>query len=133
MRAMIPASGPMQAFVDRAKTHCSAFGRDEDLVIESNTQVSLACPITGNRARIPCRLRDCQGLAIFDLDNFLQLVQRTRKWLCPHCQKSGDPSSLIIDTFLLSLVRQLDDEGLSDVTHIELDYDGNWRPMQVCA
>ena len=131
MRRMIPASQPMQNFVERAKKHCSAFGGDEDLVIKSNTELSLSCPITGSRVNTPVRLRDCHGLAVFDLDSFLQMVQRTRKWLCPHCETSGDPASVIIDTFLLSIISQLDAEGRTDVTRIELDGDANWRPVLV--
>ncbi len=46
--------------------------------------LSLKCPLTGMRMKRPARFAQVPGLACFDLEPFLDLAQRTRKWQCPH-------------------------------------------------
>ena len=59
---------------------------DEEVEIETvNTVVSLRCPLTGSRIKTPARFSDvAKGLVCFDLEAFLSVAERTRKWQCPH-------------------------------------------------
>lgn len=49
-----------------------------------NSGVSLKDPLTGSRMHVPARFRNTPGLVTFDLDAFLSMAERTRKWQCPH-------------------------------------------------
>jgi len=54
---------------------------DDDLVQLSGTTLSLKCPLSGRRVRTPVRFEGPQQpLEVFDLDCFMEVVQRTRKW-----------------------------------------------------
>jgi hypothetical protein len=50
----------------------------------TNTVISLRCPLSGVRMVTPARFAGVRGLAAFDLDTFLAMAERTRKWQCPH-------------------------------------------------
>ena len=59
-------------------------GDGDDDLVTVNTRLSLRCPLTGSRMRTPARFSEVEGLMSFDLDAFLALAERSRKWQCPH-------------------------------------------------
>lgn len=61
----------------------SQYKEDED-VVTLNTVLSLKDPLTGARIKTPTRFVGTSGLVSFDLDAFLSVAERTRKWQCPH-------------------------------------------------
>jgi E3 SUMO-protein ligase PIAS1 len=61
-------------------------GGDSDVEV-THAAVSLRCPLTGGRIRTPARCSAVPGLAAFDLDAFLDVAARTRKWQCPHSMR----------------------------------------------
>ena len=55
---------------------------DADIIIQDNVILSLRCPISGMICRTPARTRRYLSLAIFDLDTFIELNAKVRKWTC---------------------------------------------------
>ena len=47
------------------------------------------------------------GLVGFDLDTFLSLAERTRKWQCPHSMQPGTVQELVEDGFLRHVLASL--------------------------
>lgn len=66
---------------------------DDDDIIVGNIVVSLKDPMSGARMNAPVRFTDTAGTApsAFDLDAFLEMAQRSKKWLDPHNQ---EPSTI---------------------------------------
>jgi hypothetical protein len=47
------------------------------------------------------------GLAAFDLDTFLEMVQRSRKWQCPTSGFNGTVHDVQVDAFIDRILQQL--------------------------
>lgn len=123
MKLMAPSLSLSEA-VKRVQ-HQVAGAEDEEIETV-NTVLSLKCPLTGSRIRTPGRFNDVGGLAAFDLDAFLSMAQRTRKWQCPHSMKQTSIFHLQEDSYLKGVLRCL--EHHPDVTEVELNKEGMWRP-----
>ena len=52
------------------------------------------------------------GLACFDLDTFLTMTERTRKWQCPHSMRHMSVRELHIDPYVARLLLFLKVAGL---------------------
>ena len=111
---------------------------DDDLIVQDNAVLSLRCPISGLICRTPARTKLCTGLAVFDLDNYLELNAKVRKWTCPHCGASGRPSDVIIDGYLtrvLGVLRAREStrggEDATTTSRVEVEPSVRWRPCLV--
>ena len=58
-------------------------GDDDDDIIVGAAAASLRCPLSGMRVRRAARVTTSTAVAIFDLDAFLEVAERTRKWQDP--------------------------------------------------
>ncbi|CAM8949447.1 unnamed protein product [Rhodiola kirilowii] len=100
---------------------------DNELVVIADSHViSLRCPMSGSRIKVAGRFRPCVHLGGFDLDIFLEMNQRSRKWQCPICLKNYSLENIIIDPYfnrITSMMQNCSD----DVTDIEVKPDGRWR------
>ncbi|XP_024382422.1 E3 SUMO-protein ligase SIZ1 isoform X3 [Physcomitrium patens] len=103
-------------------------GSDSDLeVVAESISVNLRCPMSGSRIKVAGRFKPCLHMGCFDLDTYVEMNQRARKWQCPICLKNYSIEHLIIDPFfnrITNAVRTLDE----DITEVELKADGFWRP-----
>ncbi|KAL3142516.1 hypothetical protein ABBQ38_002838 [Trebouxia sp. C0009 RCD-2024] len=98
---------------------------DDDLLV-SNTVISLKDPLSGTRIQTAARFEGLPGIVAFDLDNFLTMAQRSRKWQDPHTLKNVTIKQLQLDSWLQPVVNSL--KGLPDVTEVEVNGEGLWRP-----
>jgi hypothetical protein len=87
-------------------------GSEDDEVEIGCTMVSLRCPLSGSRIRMPARFASVGGLNAFDLDTFLDVAQRTRKWQCPHSMRSLPVQQLMVDGFLSCILSRLAVRGV---------------------
>jgi hypothetical protein len=108
---------------------------DDDLIVQDNAVLSLRCPVSGLVCATPARTRGCRGLAVFDLNTYLELNAKVRKWTCPHCGVSGRPQDIVIDGFLTRVLgvlraREKARGGVdtTDVSRVEVEPSGRWRP-----
>lgn len=100
---------------------------DSDLeVVAESITVNLRCPMSGSRMKIAGRFRLCVHMGCFDLETFVEMQQRSRKWQCPICLKNYSLESLIIDPYFNRIANMMQSCG-EDTTEIEVKPDGTWR------
>ncbi|KAF8822363.1 MIZ/SP-RING zinc finger domain-containing protein [Cardiosporidium cionae] len=101
---------------------------DEEVeCLEVSRRIKLTCPVIFTRMELPCRGRNCTHLQCYDLNGFLQITRNMRaykmRWKCPVCSFYVRPKDLIIDKYVLYLLRKTDEM----VTTIEIQQDGEFR------
>ncbi|KAG9453375.1 hypothetical protein H6P81_006279 [Aristolochia fimbriata] len=100
---------------------------DSDLeVVADSVTVNLRCPMSGSRIRIPGRFKPCVHMGCFDLETFVELNQRSRKWQCPICLKNYSLEHIIVDPYFKCITSMMRACG-EDITEIEVRPDGSWR------
>ncbi|XP_057873044.2 E3 SUMO-protein ligase SIZ1 isoform X2 [Cryptomeria japonica] len=97
-----------------------------EVVAESIT-VNLKCPMSGLRMNVAGRFKSCEHMGCFDLQTFIELNERTRKWQCPICLKNYSLEDIVIDQYFSRIASAM--KGYpEDVTEIEVKPDGSWCP-----
>ncbi|CAA7030955.1 unnamed protein product [Microthlaspi erraticum] len=100
---------------------------DSDIeVVADFFGVNLRCPMSGSRMKVAGRFKPCVHMGCFDLEVFVELNQRSRKWQCPICLKNYSLEHMIVDPYfnrITSKMRRCDEE----LTEIEIKPDGSWR------
>ena len=100
---------------------------DDDGILISSQRVSLRDPMSNLRILIPARFTDASGLQAFDLDSFLSLAQRHRKWQDPTTLKNSTIRQLQIDEYMTHVLECV--RGIAQVSEIEINDEGAWRPV----
>ena len=59
-------------------------------------------------ARCGCRFHGVAGLGAFDLETFLSMTERSRKWQCPHSQRNLSVYELQTDAYVQRLLKCLE-------------------------
>ncbi|KAJ8535538.1 hypothetical protein K7X08_023258 [Anisodus acutangulus] len=99
---------------------------DSDLeVIADFIPVNLRCPMSGLRMKVAGRFKPCVHMGCFDLEVFVEMNQRSRKWQCPICLKNYSLEHVIIDPYFNRITSQL--RIYEEVTEIEVKPNGSWR------
>ncbi|XP_022752449.1 E3 SUMO-protein ligase SIZ1-like [Durio zibethinus] len=88
--------------------------------------VNLRCPMSGSRMKMAGRFKPCIHMGCFDLEVFVELNQRSRKWQCPVCLKNYSLENVIIDPYFNRITSKMRNCG-EDITEIEVKPDGSWR------
>ncbi|XP_047319846.1 E3 SUMO-protein ligase SIZ1-like [Impatiens glandulifera] len=100
---------------------------DSDLeVVADCISVNLRCPMSGSRMKVAGRFKPCLHMGCFDLEVFLMMTERSRKWQCPICLKNYCLDKVIIDPYFSRITSKMRNCG-EDVTDIEVKPDGSWR------
>ncbi|XP_038980897.1 E3 SUMO-protein ligase SIZ1-like isoform X2 [Phoenix dactylifera] len=103
--------------------------RDIEVVADSVT-VDLRCPMTQSRMKIAGRFRPCAHMGCFDLESFVELNQRSRKWQCPICLRNYSLENIIMDPYFNHITYLMRNCG-EDVNEIDVKLDGSWRVKNV--
>ena len=82
-------------------------GKGDDDIAMGSTIMSLRDPLSGARVVSPARFLGTNGLVAFDLDTFLGMVKRTRKWQCPHSMRHTRVQELQFDTYVARILQSL--------------------------
>ncbi|KAL9240994.1 hypothetical protein vseg_015154 [Gypsophila vaccaria] len=105
---------------------------DSDLeVVADSFTINLRCPMSGSRMKTAGRFRPCVHMGCFDLETFVEMQQRSRKWQCPICLKNYALEHLIIDPYFNRIATMMQSCG-EDTTEIEVKPDGSWRVKGDC-
>ncbi|KAM6597956.1 hypothetical protein CsatA_008480 [Cannabis sativa] len=100
---------------------------DSDIeVVADSFSVNLRCPMSGSRMKVAGRFKPCAHMGCFDLDVFVELNQRSRKWQCPICLKNYSLEYVIVDPYFNIITKLMRHCG-EDVAEIEVKPDGSWR------
>ncbi|KAJ8751353.1 hypothetical protein K2173_016547 [Erythroxylum novogranatense] len=132
---LIPRESDGEQFEEALTRVCRCVGggttddadSDSDLeVVSDSFTVSLRCPMSGSRMKVAGRFKPCAHMGCFDLEVFVELNQRSRKWQCPICLKNYSLENIIIDPYFNRITSKMRHCG-EDVTEIEVKSDGSWR------
>ncbi|XP_022731163.1 E3 SUMO-protein ligase SIZ1-like isoform X2 [Durio zibethinus] len=133
---MIPKETDGECFEDALARVCRCVGggtatdngdSDSDLeVVAEFFSVNLRCPMSGSRMKVAGRFKTCVHMGCFDLEVFVELNQRSRKWQCPICLKNYALEDVIIDPYFNRITSKMRNCG-EDITEIEVKPDGSWR------
>lgn len=133
---LIPKESDGERFDDALARVCRCIGggtttdnadSDSDLeVVADSFTVNLRCPMSGSRIKVAGRFEHCAHMGCFDLDTFVELNQRSRKWQCPICLKNYALENIIIDPYFNRITSMMRNCG-EDVTEIQIKPDGSWR------
>lgn len=133
---LIPKEAEGERFEDAFARVCRCIGggaaaenadSDSDLeVVAESVTVNLRCPMSGSRMKIAGRFKPCVHMGCFDLETFVELNQRSRKWQCPICLKNYSLDNIIIDPYFNRIVSMMKECG-EDVNEIDVKPDGSWR------
>ncbi|CAI0548732.1 unnamed protein product [Linum tenue] len=133
---LIPKESDGEHFEDALARVCRCVGggaptdgadSDSDLeVVADSITVNLRCPMSGSRMKVAGRFKPCVHMGCFDLDVFVELNQRSRKWQCPICLKNYSLDSIIVDPYFNRVTTKMRHCG-EDITEIEVKPNGSWR------
>ncbi|XP_047970239.1 E3 SUMO-protein ligase SIZ1-like isoform X1 [Salvia hispanica] len=133
---LIPKEDEGERFEDALVRVCKCVGggaatenadSDSDIEVVSDfVPVNLRCPMSGMRMKIAGRFKPCAHMGCFDLEVFVEMNQRSRKWQCPICLKNYSWEKIIIDPYFNRISHKMRDAG-EDVADIEVKPDGSWR------
>ncbi|KAL1558573.1 SUMO ligase siz1 [Salvia divinorum] len=100
---------------------------DSDIeVVADSIPVNLRCPMSGLRMKVAGRFKPCAHMGCFDLEVFVEMNQRSRKWQCPICLKNYSLEKIIIDAYFNRITSKMQNCG-EDAAEIEVKPDGSWR------
>ncbi|PQP99383.1 hypothetical protein Pyn_11937 [Prunus yedoensis var. nudiflora] len=132
---LIPKEEDGELFEDALARVCRCIGggpakapedSDSDLeVISDSVSVNLRCPMSGCRMKVAGRFKPCVHMGCFDLETFVELNQRSRKWQCPVCLKNYSLEDIIIDRYFNRITMMMLKCG-EDITEINVQPDGSW-------
>eukprot|EP00210_Caulerpa_lentillifera_P000702 g679.t1 len=98
----------------------------DDEIKAMTSVMSLKCPFSSTRIKVPGRLLNIDSLeCVFDLNAFLTMVEKTRKWACPHTLKPSSIHHLAKDVWLEAILKSL--QNFPEITEIEVSNQAAWR------
>ncbi|KAG4384681.1 hypothetical protein AAZX31_13G309700 [Glycine max] len=134
--SMIPEESNGEHFEDALARVCCCVGggnandnadSDSDLEVVSDTfSINLRCPMSGSRMKIAGRFKPCVHMGCFDLEVFVEMNERSRKWQCPICLKNYALENIIIDPYFNRITTLMKNCG-EEIAEVEVKPDGCWR------
>lgn len=86
--------------------------------------MSLLCPLTLLRIKIPVKTINCNHLQCFDAIEYISMNEKNPTWLCPICDKVCLYDDLLIDAFLLKILQNANLNRFNDIQLVPNDM---WR------
>ncbi|KAI1701181.1 MIZ/SP-RING zinc finger domain-containing protein [Ditylenchus destructor] len=89
-------------------------------------RITLKCPLSGHRIRVPGRYADCTHIECFDLEAFLRMKTQKNIRVCPICQKEIEKplTNLRIDRYIETVL-----STMPDSMQVELLPDGSFTEV----
>ncbi|KAB8349462.1 hypothetical protein FH972_023489 [Carpinus fangiana] len=92
-------------------------------IVTTSTVMSLKCPLSYMRMRLPCRSTHCSHNQCFDATSFLQMQQQAPQWACPICNKVFKFENLVVDRYVQEILQKTS----SSTEQITIEPNGSWR------
>lgn len=93
---------------------------------QMSVTMSLKCPITMKRIKIPARGKECKHPQCFDLAAYFEINKDRSNWQCPICKRPAAMESLEIDQYVLQILSKLSNFDAEEVT---VDSTAMWKPV----
>ncbi|CAH8383995.1 unnamed protein product [Eruca vesicaria subsp. sativa] len=91
-------------------------------IIEGPSRISLSCPISRTRIKLPVKGHVCKHLQCFDYWNYVEINTRIPSWRCPHCNQPLCYTDIRLDQ---SMIKILEEVGCN-ATDVVIAADGSW-------
>lgn len=101
---------------------------DCDIVVATSS-LTLRCPLTYARMKIPVRSIECDHIQCFDCESFLSMQLKIPLWQCPVCSKYVDQNLLVVSDYLQEILA----ETTESVDSVVLNADGTWKAVEEVA
>jgi hypothetical protein len=101
-----------------------SFQGDNDIV-EVSLKFSLRCPLSLMRIELPVKGKDCKHIQCFDANSYLQINKNHPKFDCPVCNKKVYFSSLVVDSYFLKILGEV--QSQPDVDEVLILPDGTYN------
>lgn len=92
-----------------------------------SVDVSLRCPLSFHRIRLPAKGRDCTHDACFDLSTYLINSHSVHAWNCPVCGGAVYFKDLVICAWFQSILRSLDGVTIDECDRVRVFPDKSWE------
>ncbi|CAL9058625.1 E4 SUMO-protein ligase PIAL2-like isoform X1 [Musa acuminata AAA Group] len=92
-------------------------------IIEGPSRITLNCPISFKRIKIPVKGHLCKHHQCFDYDNFMEMNFRKPSWRCPCCNTPTSGIDLRIDQNIVKVLQEVGE----DIADIVIFADGSWK------
>ena len=76
----------------------------DDGVEQTGVKVSLKCPVTFKKIKLPARGAECKHTQCFDLEAYLQMNCERGMWKCPVCSSNAQLEGLEVDQYIWSIL-----------------------------
>ncbi|XVF52983.1 hypothetical protein PTKIN_Ptkin05aG0061700 [Pterospermum kingtungense] len=102
-----------------------ALDSDDSDIIEGPSRISLKCPISRTRIKVPVKGHACRHLQCFDFNNYVDINSRRPSWRCPHCNQHVCYSDIRVDQNIVKILKEV----AEDVSDVIISADGSWKAM----
>ncbi|XXH04715.1 hypothetical protein Hte_011137 [Hypoxylon texense] len=92
-------------------------------VVATSQKLSLLCPLSYTRLKVPCRGMACNHIQCFDARSFMQLQEQGPTWNCPICYNPTPFDTLAIDEYVQEVLEKTPDSEKKVV----IEPNGEWR------
>ncbi|CAH8356046.1 unnamed protein product [Eruca vesicaria subsp. sativa] len=89
------------------------------------SRISLSCPISRKRIKLPVKGHVCKHLQCFDFWNYVKINTKIPSWCCPHCHQSVCYTDIRLNQ---SMIKILEEVG-NNVTDVVISPDGSWKAV----
>ncbi|KAE8268933.1 hypothetical protein A4X09_0g3409 [Tilletia walkeri] len=97
--------------------------QQDDEIEAGAAKMTLRCPLSAMRIKVPSRSKKCSHRQCFDADTFFQLNEQTPSWNCPVCNNGINADDLILDQFVEDILKQVPE----DQDAIVVEPDASWH------
>ncbi|KAD3641374.1 hypothetical protein E3N88_30598 [Mikania micrantha] len=121
---MNTVSNPSVPTIDYVEPVAAQPDSDNEIV-EGPSRISLKCPISFGRIKIPVKGHSCKHLQCFDFNNYVEINSRRPLWRCPHCSQSVCFNDIRVDQSMVKVLKEVGE----DVSHVKISGDGSWEAV----
>ncbi|CAN0841189.1 E4 SUMO-protein ligase PIAL2 [Linum grandiflorum] len=110
--------------IDYVQSDRTSLDPDSD-IIEGPSRISLNCPISFSRIKIPVKGSLCKHLQCFDFGNYVEINSKRPSWRCPHCNQNVSYADIRVDQNIVQVLKEVGES----ITHVNISADGSWKAI----
>ncbi|KAF8103320.1 hypothetical protein N665_0188s0258 [Sinapis alba] len=105
-------------------------------IIEGPSRVSLRCPISRSRIKLPVKGQLCKHLQCFDFWNYVNINMRNPSWRCPHCNQPVSYPEIRLDQNMVKILKDAGRNAADVIIHaggtwkVAMENNGNEEPVR---